>query len=97
VTNLATERAEEAKNGVIVRRDGVDFGVVDETRLTERVQTRQAFRFVVRQLTDLTHQQIRTQLRRFTLRHRSDVQRTIYLRSVHDQANRFISNSKAVV
>jgi len=64
VANLATERAEEAHDAVVLRRDAVDFGVVDETRLAERVKTRQSLWLVVRQLTDLTHHQLRTQLRR---------------------------------
>ena len=58
MSNLATERAEEAQDVVVVVvcRDGVDFGVVDETRLAERVKAWQLLGFVVRQLTDPAHQ-----------------------------------------
>ena len=67
---IRDRRTEEAKNVVVRRQEGVNFGVVDKTRFAEAVQTRQSLRFVVRQLTDLAHQQVRAQLRRLTLRHR---------------------------
>jgi len=70
VSYLAAERTEQIETGVVVRRDGVDFGVVDQTRLAERVQTWQSLGFVVRKLTDLAHQQLRAQPRRVALRHR---------------------------
>ena len=46
-SHLATERTEETQGGIVLRREGVEFGVVDQTGPAERVQTRQSFGLVV--------------------------------------------------